>query len=229
MKKYTKAVTLKSAPPLKSKAPALFVSPSAWMVWEKCALSLQAVKSPLVLERDEYAKKGTELHKAVEQELKGEKVALESDDTAIVRFVVETVRQELEGHTNFALEYGVSAKRGNVTFFGKPDCKTVIDDKVVVIDYKMGWREVEAEGNSQLKLYAHMEAASNKKIKSWKGIIINARFNSVSYTGGEIDNYYLANTAKDIRTRTAKNSLQPVITVPIASGFQSVQKSGRKS
>jgi hypothetical protein len=204
MKKYTKAVTLKSAPPLKSKAPALFVSPSAWMVWEKCALSLQAVKSPLVLERDEYAKKGTELHKAVEQELKGEKVALESDDTAIVRFVVETVRQELEGHTNFALEYGVSAKRGNVTFFGKPDCKTVIDDKVVVIDYKMGWREVEAEGNSQLKLYAHMEAASNKKIKSWKGIIINARFNSVSYTGGEIDNYYLANTAKDILTRTAK-------------------------
>jgi hypothetical protein len=49
-----------------------------------------------------------------------------------------------------------------------------------------------------------MEAAQNDTIKRWHGVIINARFNSTSYTGGEIDNYYLADVAKDIITRTAK-------------------------
>jgi hypothetical protein len=72
----------------------------------------------------------------------------------------------------------------------------------------MGWREVEAEGNSQLKLYAHMEAVRHEKINRWKGIVINARFNSVSYTGGEIDPYYLSTTAKDILARTAKKQFQ---------------------
>ena len=64
-------------------------------------------------------------------------------------------------------------------------------DTVTVIDHKTGWREVEAEGNSKLKLYAHMEAAQNDTIKRWHGVIVNARFNSTSYTGGEIDPYYL--------------------------------------
>jgi hypothetical protein len=202
MKKQVKAVELKS-----KGTGTLFVSPSAWMVWEKCALSLQAVKSPLVLERDEYAKEGTRLHAVIAQMLQkgvGAPVPNDSDDAALVRFAVETVRQELNGVHIFAVERGLSVKIKNVSFSGTADVLATKGDTATIIDHKMGWREVEAEGNSQLKLYAHMEAAQNKKIKRWKGVIINARFNSVSYTGGDIDDDYLPTVVKDLLARTVK-------------------------
>ncbi|MCK9432547.1 MAG: DUF2800 domain-containing protein [Candidatus Omnitrophica bacterium] len=201
MKKTEKAVEQKS-----KGTGTLIVSPSAWMVWEKCALSLQAVKSPLVLERDEYAKEGTRLHAIIADILRDPDYAVsaDSDDTALIRFAVETVRQELNGNVNYAVESGLSVKIKNVQFSGTADVIATKDDLVTVMDHKMGWREVEAEGNNQLKLYAHIEAARNEKIKRWKGVIINARFNSVSYTGGEIDPNYLSNTATDLLARTAK-------------------------
>jgi len=210
MKKQLKEKKPKAAPkPLKSKAPALSVSPSAWMVWEKCALSLQAVKSPIVLERDEYAKEGTRLHKAIEQTLRGEAPVIEdSDDAALVRFAVETTRRELDGNVNFAVESGLSAKIKNVTFTGTADCIATKGDTVTIIDHKMGWREVDAEGNSQLKLYAHLAARIDNTIDHWKGIIINARFNSVAYTGGDIDDDYLIIVADDLIARTAKKQFQ---------------------
>jgi len=192
----------------KIKSPVLVVSPSAWMVWEKCALSLQAVKSPLVLERDEYAKEGTRLHKLIEQTLLGAKPDVPEDDAPLVRFAVETTKQILDGNPNFAVESGLSVTIKNIRFDGTADCIATKNDIVFVPDFKTGWREVEAEENHQLKLYAHMEAAHNDKIKWWKGAIINARFNSVFFTEGEIDPYYLANTAKDILARTAKKQFQ---------------------
>jgi len=205
MKKQSKTVKSKAAPRA-SKAAPLFVSPSAWMVWEKCALSLQAVKSPLVLERDEYAKEGTRLHGIIADVLRGAAPPehADPDDAALVRFAVETVKNELNGNKNFAVESGLSVQVKNVQFTGTADCLATAGDTVIDIDHKMGWREVDAGGNSQLKLYAHMEAAKNGKIKRWKGIIINARFNSVSYTGGEIDPCYLADVADDLTARTAK-------------------------
>lgn len=209
MKKTVKAVKSKSKSP-GAKTAALFVSPSAWMVWEKCALSLQAVKSPLVLERDEYAKEGTRLHALIADVLKGEAKYADDDDddAALVRFAVETVRQELDGNENFTAESGLSVKVKNVQFSGTADVIATKGDTVTIIDHKMGWREVEAEGNSQLKLYAHMEAAFNKKITAWRGVIINARFNSVSYTSGDIDGDYLPSVAQDLTARTAKKQFQ---------------------
>ncbi len=208
MKKTVKAVKSKSKSP-GQKTAALSVLPSAWMVWEKCALSLQAAKSPLVLERDEYAKEGTRLHGIIADVLKGEaKYADDDDDAALIRFAVETVKQELDGNANYAVESGLSVKIKHVQFSGTADVIATKGDTVIIMDHKMGWREVDAEGNNQLKLYAHMEAARDEKIKCGKGIIINARFNSVSYTGGEIDPDYLSTTAKDILARTAKKQFQ---------------------
>ena len=200
MKKET---VKKSAP--KGKAPVLNVSPSAWMVWEKCVLSLQSVKTPFKLERDEYAKAGTMLHEMIAAELKGKHVELENnDDAAMVRFAVETVKAEVKPDDMPAVEEPLGARIGGVDFNGIADCFSRTDDTVIVIDFKTGWREVEAEKNSQLKLYAHFVAAWDKTIKHWKGIIINARFNSVSYAGGEIEKDYLSNTAKDILARAKK-------------------------
>lgn len=165
----------------------LNVSPSAWMVWEKCALSLQSVKSSFQLERDEYAKAGTMLHEAIAKTLKGETVTLgDSDDAAIVHFAVETVWNELKGKDADSIEAPAAVLINGVNFSGIVDCDCESGDTIIVIDFKTGWREVEAEGNSQLKIYAHARASKNQKIKHWKGIIINARFNSVSYTGGRI-------------------------------------------
>ena len=209
MKKQLKEKKPKAAPRAVKAAAPLSVSPSAWMVWEKCALSLQAVKSPIVLERDEYAKEGTRLHKAIEQTLRGEAPVIEdSDDAALVRFAVETTRRELDGNVNFAVESGLSAKIKNVTFTGTADCIATKGDTVTIIDHKMGWREVDAEGNSQLKLYAHLAARIDNTIDHWKGIIINARFNSVTYTGGDIDDDYLIIVADDLIARTAKKQFQ---------------------
>ena len=190
----------------KGKSAPLSVSPSAWMVWEKCALSLQAVKSPLVLERDEYAKEGTRLHGIIAAALLGANVLLDtgSDDAALVRFAVETVKGELRSNANYAVESGLAVRIKNVQFSGTADVIAIDGNTVIIIDHKMGWREVEAEGNSQLKQYAHMEAARDKKITAWRGIIINARFNSVLYTSGVIEPDYLANVADDLITRTAK-------------------------
>ena len=180
------------------------------MVWDKCALSLQSVKPVFALERDEYAKAGTMLHEAIAKTLNGETVTIEdNDDAAIVRFAVETVKNESAPCT-LNIEIPLSSIVNGVRFSGIADCIYCVGATIVIIDFKTGWREVEAEGNSQLKLYAHIAAntppAKNKNWKPsrWKGIIINARFNSVSYTGGEIEKDYLSNTAKDVLARTKK-------------------------
>lgn len=196
----------KKAAEKKSKSDALVVAPSAWMVWEKCALSLQAVRPSLVLERDEYAKEGTRLHAYIAESLRLSRTVVldDPDDAALVRFAVETVKNELACSKSFLVEQKLAAKLGGVLFTGTADCIDTLGDTAIVIDHKMGWREVEAEGNSQLKLYAHMKAASDKKIKRWRGVIINARFNTVTYAVGDIELGYLADTAKDILTRAKK-------------------------
>ena len=208
MKKETKKAPSKKSVPKGKPSNVFNVSPSAWQTWEKCALSLQTVKSSFQLERDEYAKAGTILHEAIAKTLCGETVTLEdSDDAAMVRFAVETVKNEI-GSIDLPfimIEESLGHVVNGVNFYGTPDLRVINeDDTAIVIDYKTGWREVDAEGNSQLKLYAHIIAAKNKKVKNWRGIIINARFNSVSYTGGDIDPDYLSNTAKDILSRTKK-------------------------
>jgi hypothetical protein len=182
------------------------------MVWEKCALSLQNVKTSFQLERDEYALAGTALHKAISDTLLWKEVVLENDDDAsLVRFAVDTTKAELSGCAKgdlFNVEKSVEIIVNGVRFSGVIDCDAVKGDTIIVIDHKTGWREVEAEGNSQLKIYAHAKAKENKTIKKWRGIIINARFNSVSFTGGDIEPDYLSNTAKDILDRTAKKQLK---------------------
>ena len=204
-----KKASTKTKQAAKSKS-VLSVSPSAWMVWEKCALSLQNVKSSFVLERDEYAKAGTVLHAQITETLVGNVCyGADDDDQEIIRFAVDTVLG-VSKPCPLHIETPLSSIVDGVTFSGIADCLFCVGETIVIIDFKTGWREVEAEGNNQLKQYAHIAAdkhlAKNKdwEPKNWKGVIVNARFNSVSYTGGNIEPDYLSKTAKDILDRTKK-------------------------
>ena len=186
----------------------LFVSPSAWQTWGKCALSLQNLKTTLMPDdTDEYAKAGTNLHLLIADALRNglHDVREYGDDGPLVRFAVETTLAEKGDQcTALVVERYMETKKTGVTISGTPDCLIPEGDTITIIDHKTGWKEVEAEGNHQLKIYAHLYVLKNKRIKKWRGVIINARFNSTSYTGGDIEPKYLTSVINDLKKRTAE-------------------------
>lgn len=200
----------------------LFVSPSLWQTWSKCALSLQSVKSPFSTASDDYAESGTNIHAAIAEDLRSGCAWKENDpdDAAVIRFAVETTKSIKEsteadaGKVAIFIEHSVKKTVKGVTIGGTADYALVPyaierDDKcITIVDHKTGWKEVEAEGNLQLKIYAHLFAQEFKGTTKWKGVIINARFNSTSYTGGEIDPKFLPSLATDLKKRTAEGQFQ---------------------
>jgi hypothetical protein len=185
----------------------LFISPSAWQTWGKCVLSLQNPRTTFKTDADGYADAGTNLHAHIAaclhtRAFKTEPVGLDPDDAALVRFAVETTISEADGRA-LQIEYLMNTKKMGVVISGTADAVIASSDTVVIIDHKTGWKEVDAEGNQQLKIYAHLYALKNKNIKRWRGVIINARFNSTSYTSGEIDPKFLSSLAADVTRRTA--------------------------
>jgi hypothetical protein len=200
-KKKTKVI--KSKPKKDSKN--IWLSPSLWGVWRKCALSVQSMPAGLKVESDSYAREGTDLHAAIAKLLEKKCAAFSNDeDEAIARFACETTLA-LADNGNFthpiAVEHFMKEKFGSFTIGGTADCLIDAKDTIIVIDHKTGWKEVEAEGNEQLKIYAHLAAKEIKKIKTWKGVIINARFNSTSYVGGDIEPNYLKSVVDDVNKR----------------------------
>jgi hypothetical protein len=187
----------------------LYVSPSGWQTWTKCALSLQNRRTSFRTDSDDYADEGTKIHAAIAAFLRlgiksnenGLNPADLDEDYSLVRFAVGVAEAEADGYA-MLIEHEMSLVKNGVTIAGTADCLIPIDDTIVVIDWKTGWKEVEAEENKQLKLYAHMYAHKHKVIKRWRGIIVNARFNSISFTGGNIESKYLASVVNDLKKRT---------------------------
>ena len=196
----------------KKKLIPLKLSPSLWQTWQKCALSLQNPSTTLRADADGYAAQGTSLHAQIAEALQNPEqklLAMDDDDAQLVRFAVDTTLDIFKASSpipTMLVEHYLFAKVAGVTISGTADCIISEDDTVVIIDHKTGWKEVEAEGNKQLKLYAHLYA-KGKAITKWKGIIINARFNSTSYTGGNIEKTYLSDVVADIKTRTTEKQL----------------------
>ena len=192
----------------KPKTLPLKISPSQWQTWGKCALSLQNPPTTLRPDADDYAAQGINLHALIADALQVGDLrdpAMYGDDAEIVRFAVNTTLTIFNQYAGIEVEQYLSAKIAGVSIGGTADCIISEDDTVVIIDHKTGWKEVEAEGNKQLKLYAHLYAEMTKgeAITKWKGVIINARFGSTSYTGGTIDQSYLSTVAADVKKRTA--------------------------
>lgn len=186
-----------------TKTPALYLRASGWKTWQACALSLIIKdKTPFPPEQDEFASEGTKIHAAIENELKGQaRERLDLEQEAIVDFAVRVTRSEAAG-LPIRTEVFNSAKIGGVTIGGTSDAIIDGETELTVIDHKTGWIKVEAENNEQLKIYAHLNMRRGQK--TWRGVIINARLNSISMTGPHpFDKKYLAGIAADAVKRVA--------------------------
>lgn len=185
----------------KTKTNKISPRPSQWRVWSKCALSLTfPPPSEFEYTGDTYADEGTLLHAAIEASLKNQKVenALTVEQQAIVNFAVHAAQNEF-GHGDFETEKSLKKVVGGVTFAGTADAMQIEDDTIIIVDHKTGWKDVPAENNLQLKIYAHL--AATPKAKNWRGVIINARLNTINFTSGVIDPKFLATLAADVKKR----------------------------
>lgn len=190
------------------KTPALYLRASAWKTWQQCALSLILKdESPFKPEQDEFAAEGTKIHAAIEADLKGdtrEKYDVETE--AVIGFAVRMARTEAGG-LPIRTEVFNSQKVGTVTIGGTADALIDGETAITVIDFKTGWRKIEAEDNEQLKIYAHLNRKQGQT--HWRGVIINARLNSVTMTGPHpFEKTYLKDLAAEAKARAAKKQTQ---------------------
>jgi len=200
--------TKKTTKEKKPKAPTLYLRASAWRVWQTCALSLIFKDvTPFPPAEDEFAAEGTKIHAAIENDIKGnfrEKLDVETE--AVIDFAVRVTRTEAQG-LHIRTEVFNDARVGGVTIGGTSDALVDGEENLTVIDFKTGWKKQEAEGNEQLKIYAHLNAKRGHK--TWTGVIINARMNSISTTGPHpFDAKYLTGLAADAKKRTAAKQVQ---------------------
>jgi CRISPR/Cas system-associated exonuclease Cas4 (RecB family) len=188
----------------RKKSESLLLRASSWRTWQKCALSLKLKDESPFREKDtkedEYAAEGTRIHAAIEADLKGqsrEKFDVETE--AIVSFAVNAAKTEASSDKLESEVFASVLKRG-VTIAGTADAVIHRDDELVIIDFKTGYKEISAESNEQLKIYAHLLQRQGQK--TWRGIIVNARLNSLSYTGPhEFEKRYLSGIITDVLQR----------------------------
>ena len=191
-----------------TKTPALYLRASAYKTWQACALSLIIKdETPFPPEQDEFAAEGTKIHAAIESDLMGAgRERLDLEQEAIVNFAVRVTTTEAQGKL-VRTEVFNSAKIGGVTIGGTSDAIIDGETELTVIDHKTGWIKVEAENNEQLKIYAHLNMRRGQK--TWRGVIINARLNSISMTGPHpIEKNYLKELAADAVKRVAAAQTQ---------------------
>jgi hypothetical protein len=194
--------------PKKQKSQSIFLRASGWKVWTVCGLSLVLKdETPFPPEQDEFALEGTKIHAAIEADLKGiarDKYDVETE--AVIDFAVRVTKAEAQAFP-IRTEVFNSAKIKGVTIGGTADALIDSDDNLTVIDFKTGWKKVEAAENEQLKIYAHLNAKRGQK--TWSGVIINARLNSISTTGPHLfDKKYLAALADDATKRAKAKQTQ---------------------
>lgn len=192
----------------KKKPPALYLRASGWKTWKACSLSLILKdETPFPPDSDEFAAEGTKIHAAIESDLKGttrEKHDLETE--AVIDFAVRVALTEAQG-LPIRTEVFNSAKVKGVTIGGTADALIDAETHLAVIDFKTGWMQVDAAENEQLKIYAHLNAKQGQK--TWSGVIINARLNTISQTGPHpFDKKYLPALAADAAARVAKVQTQ---------------------
>jgi len=199
---------MKAKKTTKPAAPGIYLRASGWRTWQACALSLTLKDvTPFPPEADEFAAEGTAIHAAIEADIKGTPREPQDVETeAVINFAVRTAITEADGapiHT----EVSASTKVKAVGIGGTADAVIHGKTSLTVIDFKTGWKKVEAEHNEQLKIYAHLNAKPGQT--HWRGVIINARLNNISNTGPHaLDPKFLPGLAADAVARVKAGQVQ---------------------
>jgi len=190
-------------------------------VWAFCEPSetlQRAAKNPFKTQTPEQAE-GVAIHAAihaafdetVKAEPKHAEILAASDDAAsVVEFCVQVVSHLITAQTSkpeLYFETVADYADDNLKIAARPDL--VIYDakanKLTVVDYKTGFTPVEAEGNEQLKIYAHAFCVAHKLTPDTiEGIIISPRLHTVEYAEIHYDPDFFENLHAELKKREGR-------------------------
>lgn len=190
-------------------------------VWAFCEPSedlTRAAKNPFRRQSAEQAE-GVAIHAAIHAhfddavKLSGDNAATlaASDDAAeVVEFCVQVIHHLTRAQQNLPdlyFEQVADYRDDNLEIAARPDL-VMVDrkaKKLTVIDYKTGYVPVEAEGNEQLKIYAHAFCAKHKLTPaSIEGVIISPRLSTVEYTEIQYDPDFFENLRAELQKREGR-------------------------
>jgi len=190
-------------------------------VWAFCEPSetlQRAAKNPFRRQSAEQAE-GVAIHAAIHAHF-DDAVKLSDDNAAtlaasddaqeVVDFCVQVIHHLTHAQQNLPdlyFEQVADYRDARLSIAARPDL--VIYDakanKLTVIDYKTGYVPVEAEGNEQLKIYAHAFCAKHKLTPaSIEGVIISPRLSTVEYTEIQYDPDFFENLRAELQKREGR-------------------------
>jgi len=190
-------------------------------VWAFCEPSedlTRAAKNPFRRQSAEQAE-GVAIHAAIHAAFDDavklsddNRTTLEASDDAadVVDFCVKVIHHLTHAQQNLPdlyFEQVADYRNDNLEIAARPDL--VLYDrtakKLTVVDYKTGFVPVEAEGNEQLKIYAHAFAAKhNLTPASIEGVIIQPRLLQIEYAPIHYDPDFFENLHTELKKREGR-------------------------
>ena len=191
-------------------------------VWAFCEPSedlTRASKNPFRRQTPEQAE-GVAIHALIHSAFAPDAVELtadhkraieNSDDAqAVVDFCVQVIHHLAHSQTgapDLYFEQVADYVDARLVIAARPDLVMYdrITKKLTVIDYKTGFVPVEAEGNEQLKIYAHAFCAKhNLTPASIEGVIISPRLSTVEYAEIHFDPDFFDNLYAELKKREGR-------------------------
>ena len=189
-----------------------------WAFCEPSEDLTRAAKNPFRRQSAEQAE-GVAIHAAIHAHFDDvvklsddNRTTLEASDDAaeVVEFCVQVIHHLTHAQQNLPdlyFEQVADYRDDNLEIAARPDL--VMFDrkakKLTVIDYKTGFVPVEAEGNEQLKIYAHAFAAKhNLAPASVEGVIIQPRLSQIEYAPIHYDPNFFENLHTELKKREGR-------------------------
>jgi hypothetical protein len=168
-------------------------------VWAFCEPSetlTKAAKNPFKKATPEQSE-GVAIHAAIHAAFddrvtltpaQKEIIAASDDAESVIEFCVNAVRRLMESNPmrsrGVHFESVVDYEDKNLSVAARPDLVLITGEEsnLIVVDFKTGYVPVEAEGNEQLKIYAHAFAAKHNLTPTHiSGVIIQPRLSVIDY------------------------------------------------
>lgn len=187
-------------------------------VWAFCEPSERLAKeskNPFKNSTPEQAE-GVAIHAAIFAELTFGEIAQEyretihaSDDAqSVIEFCVAAVSRAIEYHGGEGYyETNCDYEDDKIKISARPDAIvwSAKTKTLIVIDYKTGFVPVSANGNEQLKIYAHAFAVKNKITpEKITGIIVQPRLSTIDYGEYIYDANFFEHLSKNLKEREGK-------------------------